>query len=98
MYDEVERNIAAELPRTFGICFDGWTCNREHYIAVYATYMKNDDVVTTLISCGVQELHQTIAEGQEFGFKAEDIGDYVRDVLNRYDRDWDCIEFIIERS
>ena len=94
MLAEVQKGIAAELPKTFGICFDGWTCNREHYIAIFASYMKNNSAVTTLLSCGVQDLPDTVEVGNEFGFAAEDIGDYVRDVLNRYNRDWDCIEFI----
>lgn len=45
--------IFSQFINTFGICFDGWTCNIEHYIAIYATHMKGRSVETTLISCGV---------------------------------------------
>ena len=34
---EMEKLIARELPPTFGIIFDGWSCDGEHYTAVVAT-------------------------------------------------------------
>ncbi|POM70128.1 Hypothetical protein PHPALM_13482, partial [Phytophthora palmivora] len=35
----IEKIIAAELPDTFGIVFDGWTHGSEYYLAVFATYV-----------------------------------------------------------
>ncbi|POM63183.1 hypothetical protein PHPALM_27548, partial [Phytophthora palmivora] len=34
----VERAIAVEMPEKFGIIFDGWSHDSEHYIAVFACY------------------------------------------------------------
>jgi hypothetical protein len=30
--------IGQEIPDEFGLLFDGWTCNREHYIAIFASW------------------------------------------------------------
>ncbi|POM64142.1 Hypothetical protein PHPALM_20371 [Phytophthora palmivora] len=37
----VEMKIAAEMPAVFGLLFDGWTHDSEHFIAVYACYEIN---------------------------------------------------------
>lgn len=34
----VEVKIAAEMPEVFGLLFDGWTHDSEHFIAVFAFY------------------------------------------------------------
>jgi hypothetical protein len=42
--------------------------------------MRNDDVETTLIACGVQPLLPDMAvHNNNVGFTAEDLGDYIRD-------------------
>jgi hypothetical protein len=90
----VQRNIKRDLPPTFGIIFDGWTCDSEHYIGVFATWSRNDgSVVKRLIACGVQDLPETEEAKKSFGFAAEDIGDYLFDVLALYDRDFTSVEF-----
>lgn len=48
-----------------------------------------------LLSCGVQDLPTDAAEINEIGFTAEDIGDYLYDVLSKYNKEFDCIEFIV---
>ena len=89
-------NIKRSLPTTFGIIFDGWSCDGEHYIGIFATWVrdKDDTVVRRLIACGVQELPDNPESAANFGFTAEDIGDYFFDVLALYDRDYACIEFV----
>jgi len=47
-----------------------------------------------LIACGVQDLPNTDTEANNFGFTADDIGDYLYDVLQSYDRDYSAIEFV----
>jgi len=90
----VQRNIKRYLPPTFGIIFDGWTCDSEHYIGVFATWCREDgSVVKRLLSCGVQDLPETEEAKQTFGFAAEDIGDYLFDVLAVYNRDFSSVEF-----
>jgi hypothetical protein len=51
-------------------------------------------VIKRLISCGVQDLPEGEAAAATFGFAAEDIGDYVFDVLAKYERDFPAIEFM----
>ena len=52
------------------------------------------EVVKRLISCGVQDLPSNAEEANSFGFTAEDIGDYIFDVLEMYGHDFEAIEFI----
>jgi hypothetical protein len=70
-------NIKRSLPPTFGIIFDGWSCDGEHYIGIFATWVrdKDDTVVRRLIACGVQELPDNPESAANFGFTVEDIGD-----------------------
>ena len=91
----IQGNIKRKLPATFGIIFDGWTCEGEHYIGIFATWTRDDgSVVKRLIACGVQDLPEGEEAAKGFGFAAEDIGDYLFDVLAKYDRDYSAIQFM----
>ena len=91
----IQGNIKRKLPATFGIIFDGWTCEGEHYIGIFATWTRDDgSVVKRLIACGVQDLPEGEEAVKGFGFAAEDIGDYLFDVLAKYDRDYSAIQFM----
>ncbi|ETV75850.1 hypothetical protein H257_09825 [Aphanomyces astaci] len=46
----VEKKISKEIPDRFGIIFDGWTHNSEHYLAVFASYEKDGVLVQPLLS------------------------------------------------
>ncbi|MDP3780655.1 MAG: hypothetical protein Q8Q69_05650 [Nitrosopumilaceae archaeon] len=88
-----------QLPERFGLIFDGWTCSREHYIAIYATYVEvshgHEIVMKRLLSCGVQSLpDEDDGNDYDFGFTAEDIGDYISDVLSSYGKTFLSIEFL----
>jgi hypothetical protein len=37
----VEKVISEDLPDKFGLIFDGWTSATMHYVAIFATYMKD---------------------------------------------------------
>ena len=89
-------SITKILPASFGIIFDGWSCAGEHFIGIYATWVNNSGgVMQVLLSCGVQHIPTDAAEINEIGFTAEDIGDYLYDVLSKYNKGFDCIEFIV---
>ena len=47
-----------------------------------------------LIACGVQDIPSNAEEANNFGFTAEDIGDYIFDVLQFYGLDFEAIEFM----
>ena len=91
----VKENIKGILPERFGIITDGWSCDNEHYVAIFATYTTSQQVVVTkLLSCGVQDLPSDTTEAEGFGFTAEDIGDYLFDILQGYNRTFDAVQFI----
>lgn len=92
----IKENIKRGLPKTFGIIFDGWSCDGEHYIGIFATWVREDDgtVVKRLLACGVQDLPENAEEAASFGFTAEDIGDYLSDILICYGHDLSSIEFL----
>ena len=93
----VKAKVCEELPKTFGLVFDGWTMAGEHYIAIFATWVNvKNQVVKRLLSCGVQDLPNEEAgeDAEDFGFTADDIGDYLFDVLESYGKGYDCIEFM----
>ncbi len=92
--------VSAELPDSFGLVFDGWTMNREHYIALFALWTKqngnNKKVMKRLLSCGVQALpDEELGEtAEDFGLTAEDIGDYIFHVLSNYKKTYKNIQFM----
>ena len=86
------------IPDFFTIIFDGWSCTREHYIALYASWTNAQGIVIRrLIACGVQPLPDVLQgeTAEDFGFTAEDIGDYISYVLQMYDKSFMNIECII---
>ncbi|MDP3780065.1 MAG: hypothetical protein Q8Q69_02605 [Nitrosopumilaceae archaeon] len=63
----------------FFLIIVAWTCSEEHYTAIFATWINNNDVVETiLICCGVQEEND---DEDDVNFSAESIGDYFYDEL-----------------
>ena len=93
---EVTEEITKALPASFGIIFDGWSCAGEHFIGVFATWVNTSGgVMKVLLSCGVQDIPTDELEISEIGFSAEDIGDYLFDVLARYNKGFDAIEFLV---
>lgn len=92
----VEEKIKQIIPNTFGIIFDGWTCDgtAEHYIALFAVWCDCDgNVNRVLLCCGPQD---EIDEDNpnEVDFTAENIGDYIYDELQLVGRDFSSIEFL----
>jgi hypothetical protein len=93
----VKDSVADELPDRFGLLFDGWSMGGEHYTAIFATWVNDSGyVVKRLLSCGVQSLPDEAAgeTAEDFGFTAEDIGDYLYDVLEDYGRNYGNLEFL----
>ena len=55
----IKENIKRGLPPSFGVIFDGWSRDGEHYVGIFATWARDDgSVVKRLIACGVQDLSQ----------------------------------------
>ncbi|KAF1788603.1 Ribonuclease H-like domain [Phytophthora cactorum] len=48
--EEVEDKVAQDMPDNFGIIFDGWSNDSEHYLAVFPTYEVDGLVKTPLLS------------------------------------------------
>jgi hypothetical protein len=95
VYNVVLEEIKKEIPESFGVVFDGWSCDSEHYIGIFATWVnKSGGVIERLLSCSVQDVPNDDDEAEQFGFTAEDIGDVFFDVMEKYNRSWEAIEFI----
>ena len=95
--EEVCKVISKELPPKFGLIFDGWSCDGEHYIACIATWTdKGGGLPKRLLSCGVQDLPDGVIlqDASSFGFTADDTGDYIIDVLSKFGRQLDSLEFL----
>ena len=70
---------------------DGWTCSKEHYFAVFATWTDDaNEVQEVLLCCGVQDED----EDSDMDFTAESLGDYLFDELQLVGCDFNAIEFI----
>lgn len=104
-----QQKICKILPPTFGLMFDGWSKESEHFIAIFALFTDKDGAVTELLlSCGVQEdvdettefVEGIAEEDQRFGLSAADIFDFMIGALAEYninvtvDTFKDVVEFI----
>ena len=56
----VKENIKKSLPPTFGIVFDGWTCDGEHYIGLFATWVLPSGTVVKVLKNLVARLKSMI--------------------------------------
>jgi hypothetical protein len=90
--DFVEQKIKESLPPTFGLVVDGWTCNKKHYFAIFASYTvaTSGVVKLPLLCCGVQDED----EDSDLNFSAESQDDYIFDELQLLGYDFNAIEFI----
>jgi len=75
----VERAISQELPNRFALAIDGWTKSSTHFIAIFATYPKQDSYATALLTF--------TPLGEETSFTAEDHLEAVKFCLETYNKD-----------
>ena len=47
----VEQTVKQHLREKFGILFDGWSDSGVHYVAIFATYVKDNAYCETLLAC-----------------------------------------------
>ena len=63
---------------------------------MFAVWTRDDGSVSKRpISCGVQDIPESEIASASFGFAAEDIDDYIFDVLARNGRTYESIEFMV---
>jgi hypothetical protein len=77
----VERSIKNELPEKFALIFDGWSENKTHYTAIFASYMISTGANST--KCKRVLLSFSPFE-DETDFSAISLSDHVLHVLNYY--------------
>ena len=88
------------LPKTFGLIIDGWSQDSEHYLAIFAKFVRksggSEIVEEVLLSCAVQEDVDESTEFVEdlddddklFGFTAADIFDMIcTSLVGNYERE-----------
>ena len=55
--DDVKLAIKEELRDSYGVIFDGWTCDKEHYVAIFASWVnESGGICERLLACGVHDL------------------------------------------
>ena len=95
VFEFVMLELQQILPETFGIIFDGWSCNDEHFLAIFFTFVnKSGGVEKRLVSFNVQDFPQIGESTGDFGFTAEDIGDCMNQILTEMGRSWQAVEFL----
>jgi len=48
--DRIRLGITDNLPDGFGIVFDGWSCQNQHFLAIFASYMNDGQLKTPLLA------------------------------------------------
>lgn len=64
----VEKAIADDLPALFALEFDGWTSGSVHYVALFASYMKNGVHKETLLALAPLLNEETLGAEQHIEF------------------------------
>ena len=72
----VEDEIRRRLPEKFGILFDGWTDSCIHYVAVFATYMCEDEYNETMLACAQLPCEQNMTADNHEEFLSETLDVY----------------------
>lgn len=49
--ESVKKSIAADVPGKFAVLFDGWTLGTTHYVAMFASYIKDAVHKEVLLAC-----------------------------------------------
>jgi hypothetical protein len=89
----VEEKLAKILPDQFGLIIDGWSCNGEPFIAIFATWTDDTGCAKTyLLCCGVQD--ELLEDVDDTDFTAESIGDYISDELSLVGKGFQNLQFI----
>lgn len=90
--DAVKEKIKQDLPKTFGLMFDGWTVGTEHYLGLFAVYMSDGRLKKVLLACRVQDdvtdetefTAEVRNDEKYFGLSAEDLYDEIYATLLDY--------------
>ena len=78
---KVRDRIKRLLPETFGVIFDSWTHEGEHFTCIFARRVEFQDIPDA------DDVH-------DVGFSANDYGDYFYDVLTAYGKSYMSLEFL----
>eukprot|EP00602_Paraphysomonas_sp_CaronLab_P013627 CAMPEP_0185042242 /NCGR_PEP_ID=MMETSP1103-20130426/42236_1 /TAXON_ID=36769 /ORGANISM="Paraphysomonas bandaiensis, Strain Caron Lab Isolate" /LENGTH=429 /DNA_ID=CAMNT_0027582275 /DNA_START=560 /DNA_END=1849 /DNA_ORIENTATION=- len=91
---KVETYLKSDLPKTFGLIVDGYSCDHEHYFAIFASWTDGTEKVQRrLLCCCVQDELDDEDEAN-IDLTAESLGDYILDELTSVGHNFDSIEFI----
>jgi hypothetical protein len=95
--DSIRLGITEDLPDSFGIIFDGWSCRNQHFIAVFATYMSDGKLKTPLLA--MAPLHSTDAMTTEDESKiahgAREHVLFIKTAIEKYSRSLQNVEYIV---
>jgi hypothetical protein len=84
----VEGKIKEMLPSSFGLVIDGWTEKSTHYLAVFATFKDNMDIVRkVMLACSPM--------GDETDAGADVTVTFFEEILELYGKQTSCIAFLV---
>jgi hypothetical protein len=83
----VEAKIAAQLPETFGVVFDGWSSGGSQYCCALATYCHDGTAYTPMLTFAPLP--------DDGGLSADAHIDFLETALDAYDRPLDAIKFLV---
>ncbi len=84
---EVEKKISEELPKSFGLIFDGWSEGNRHFVAVFACYHMDGQTMTPLLA--IAPLFD------EENYDAASHKAYIGDVLELFGKDVNHVLFLV---
>ncbi|RHY18350.1 hypothetical protein DYB32_010395 [Aphanomyces invadans] len=104
----VVEDIKKELPDKFGVVLDGWTHMSEHFIALFAVYVKNDERKEVLLAMtplikdtsladaqGVDELQEGPETDEVVSHTAKKHVQWIGKQLSKFKRMSSCISFVV---
>ncbi|TYZ67300.1 hypothetical protein PybrP1_012775 [[Pythium] brassicae (nom. inval.)] len=82
----VERAISKEMPRNFGLMFDGWSCMTEHYVGLFGVYWNESVRKQPLLALAPLESGDQSAKSHR---------DFLEGVVGIYDQSVTSVRFLV---
>ena len=89
--DKLHITIKNSLPLKFGLIMDGWSADSEHFVAVFASYVDQNNILhEPLLGFSPINFNSDVSAGQT----SEDHGDFIEFVLLKFNRTFNSILFV----
>lgn len=78
----VEDSIKILLPEKFALMFDGWTDSSTHFVALFATFLKDNEYYELLLACAPLVKEDDLGADQHLSFVKETLKLYGKSMDN----------------